>query len=286
MKRSCDADLFGAKRRAEVIRLNIGGVHFDTTPQTLSAIPFFAPVIEQRIGYAVDKDDRFFVDRSGELFGIILQFLRTRKRPSQNVLLACGQDLLSECQFYGIDWLASILRGEISPYDMRRADQQLREDEHLTRLDVSENNILVDVFRQHVSYKPRCELELPLLFERTLAKPAARVDFKDFYLHLNKFSGGLLGEVSGIKNIVIAGGAVLGSLINAEAGDVDIYLKAPPSRGEEILRQIYEAVQRNLLKASDDARRSRLLVTRSKNAVTFYSISRGILASPPVQVLQ
>ena len=150
MKRSCDAGPVDAKRRAEVIRLNIGGVHFDTTSQTLSAIPFFDPVVEQRIGYAVDKDGRFFVDRSGELFSIILQFLRTRKRPNQNVLNACGQDLLSECQFYGIDWLESIIRGEVSPYDMRRADQQLREDELLTKLNANENNILVDVFQQRV----------------------------------------------------------------------------------------------------------------------------------------
>ena len=91
MKRTYDVDSLDAKRRARVIRLNIGGVHFDTTPETLSAIPFFDPVVDQRIGYAVDRDDRFFVDRSGELFGIILQFLRTRKRPSQNALKTCGQ---------------------------------------------------------------------------------------------------------------------------------------------------------------------------------------------------
>ena len=65
MKRDSDAPMLDAakKKRADTIRLNIGGCRFETTPQTLSALPFFEPLIEDRIPFAVDERGCAFVDR-------------------------------------------------------------------------------------------------------------------------------------------------------------------------------------------------------------------------------
>eukprot|EP00973_Karenia_brevis_P092430 12412388-Karenia_brevis.AAC.1 len=115
--------------RACLIKLNVGGQFFDVSPETLSGAEFFEPLLAERIPYAVDDTDRIFIDRNGNLFGHLLQFLRTCTRPSQKVIESCGEELLNECKFYGVEWLAQHIRGEISPFDLRPADQNIRKQE-------------------------------------------------------------------------------------------------------------------------------------------------------------
>ena len=43
-------------------------------------------VHEGRVPFQIDEDGYVFVDRSGEYFAVILQYLRTRQRPAEALL--------------------------------------------------------------------------------------------------------------------------------------------------------------------------------------------------------
>ena len=293
MKRSCDEDSQFVKRacdvpsllasRAATIRLNVGGRCFDASPETLSSATFFEPIITGRIGHAVDENNRVFIDRSGELFAVVLQFLRCCCRPSERVLQANREELLLECDFYGIEWLAQMLRGEISPFDLRAEDRALRRREEEAKSDPPGAGLLLDVHMAQAAPRPRDELQLPILFEGT-TRQVLSGSFHDFYTRLDKWTGGLLEDLRGVPGLVFAGGAVLSALVEGTAGDLDIFLLGVEGTRQR-LQGVFAAVQRNQARRSGI--KSKLLVTRSRNAVTFFRVARSKLAegAPPVQVI-
>ena len=203
MKRACEdilpADARGcvSKMSDNIIHLNVGGHHFDVSPQTLLGASFFQPLITGRMPFAVDREERIFVDRSGKLFEFVLQFLRNRIRPPQHVLDACAEDLLLECQFYGIGWLNQHIKGEISPFDLCINDRKLRSEEDHARKDPKtfENKMLIDVHLTEMIQKRRDELQLPLLFGHVAQPNLPLRSFSEFYMHLNKWSHGLLEDL-------------------------------------------------------------------------------------------
>ena len=80
--------------------------------------------------------------------------------------------------------------------------------------------------------------------------------------------------------LVFAGGCVIGALTGSPASDMDIWLKCSIAEAEGKLKQIYEAVQR-----TNSRNKRKLMVTRSKHAVTFYRVAELTrLECPPVQV--
>ena len=99
----------------------------------------------------------------------------------------------------------------------------------------------------------------------------------DFYKMLN--SCGIVEELSEIPGLVVAGGAVLSALVRGSAGDIDIFLAVAQCEAEATLRQVFAAVQRSMRKSKGE----KLLVTRTKTAVTFYRASGVRLLAPPVQ---
>ena len=66
---------------AEVIRLNVGGRCFDSTSDTLMKANYFETYMNGYIGHAVDQQGRLFIDRDGDLFSHLLQFMRTTIGP-------------------------------------------------------------------------------------------------------------------------------------------------------------------------------------------------------------
>ena len=74
---------------APMIRLNIGGVHYETTRETLSKASYWHAYLEGMIGHTTDQDGRLFLDRDGNLFGYLLNFMRSRIRPSNRILSKC-----------------------------------------------------------------------------------------------------------------------------------------------------------------------------------------------------
>ena len=243
--------------RASVVRLNVGGRAFDTTRETLVGCDFFRPILDGNIGSAVDVNGRVFVDRSPELFAVLLQFLRICQRPALD--LVDKHALLNECNFFGCEWLAQILRGEISPYDLRAQDRALHEKEREALFDVAAYK-LIDVHKAESSVKPRGDLQIPLLALNDIMRTELYGNFTDFYKRLNSFSGGLIDDLVGIGGICIAGGSILSALVKCSAGDIDIYVTVPPADAPGVLRQVFNAVQQNQKRSGG----KRLLLTRTK----------------------
>jgi len=260
---------------APIVRLNVGGTSFDTTRDTLSKCRYFEPYLEGRIGHAVDDKGRLFVDRSGVLFGHLLEFMRTGLRPPQKLVEEIRDALLAECDYFGLDWMAHNLKGQISPFDMRYEDRSIAEEE----LCANEGR-LFDVFNAGTTPRPRAGLQLPLLLDK-ISPPSVLGTYADFVRRLDTFSGGMLDSLKRVPNLVIAGGSVSGALCDVEAGDLDIFVIAPPEQGEAVLRAVFNAVQANqaLRKAP------KLLVTRSTAAVTMFRCSQGSSTACPVQVV-
>ncbi|XP_055322322.1 SH3KBP1-binding protein 1 [Sitodiplosis mosellana] len=64
----------------DIVHLNVGGKKFSTSRQTLTCIPdtFFTALLSGRISSLRDDSGAIFIDRDPTLFGIILNYLRTR----------------------------------------------------------------------------------------------------------------------------------------------------------------------------------------------------------------
>ena len=108
------------------VQLNVGGMHFDTTRETLGVSSYLKAQLAGEVAHYTDPNGRFFVDRDGKLFEQLLQFMRNRVRPSNKILAKYKDALVAECEYFGFDWMLADLRGEISPYDMRLEDQNIR----------------------------------------------------------------------------------------------------------------------------------------------------------------
>mmetsp|Transcript_154833 Transcript_154833/g.288671 ORF Transcript_154833/g.288671 Transcript_154833/m.288671 type:complete len:396 (-) Transcript_154833:85-1272(-) len=98
-----------------VLSVNVGGVVYRTTASTLRKARFFDSMLryaeEGAMGTTVDDGGRFFVDRSGELFGYILEYMRSgnwllREKASDPEFVDV---LREEAGFYGLDALTDRL---------------------------------------------------------------------------------------------------------------------------------------------------------------------------------
>eukprot|EP01133_Synstelium_polycarpum_P000372 gene372-434_t len=93
-----------------MVKLNIGGVKFLTTRDTLinSQSSFFAALLSGKCGNALDKD-AFFVDRDGDVFTPILSFMRTGHFVVADHSPRMIARIYREADFYGIGPLIAIL---------------------------------------------------------------------------------------------------------------------------------------------------------------------------------
>ena len=113
--------------KAAIVRLNVGGRLFATSRETLTkSAAYFDPFLAGRLPHATDDSGALFIDRSPELFRIILQYMRASTVPPQSVLRTLKHDLLAECQFFGLPNLVDYFRGMTSPHDMRPEDREIR----------------------------------------------------------------------------------------------------------------------------------------------------------------
>ena len=73
----------------------------------------------------------------------------------------------------------------------------------------------------------------------------------------------------------------MSALVKGSAGDIDIYVTVPPAEAQGVLRQVFNAVQKNQKRSGG----KKLLLTRTNNAVTMYRACGSSLTAPPVQVI-
>ena len=233
MKRYCD----GQPKRADVVRLNVGGHYFDTTKETLAKSSFFGALLEGGIGNSVDEQGRLFIDRSPELFIHLLHFMRTARCPNQQFVRRHRQALLEECDYFSLDWMKHKILGQTSPYDLRHEDRDLREKE------IQGNGCpLIDLFKTDTCPLDPLQLLLPILPSKA-KRATVKGGFQEFWNSLDQITGGLLKLLQGVRGIVFAGGAVVGALTDTQIGDIDIFLTCEVEEAESILRKIFEAAQ-------------------------------------------
>ena len=98
-------------RRGRIVRLLVGGREHATTRDTLSMVPdsFLDRLVSGELPSTLDEQGRYFIDRNGELFVFVLDWLRTAG--DLEIVARQPADVLGrlriEADFYGIDDLAA-----------------------------------------------------------------------------------------------------------------------------------------------------------------------------------
>lgn len=71
--------LYARPATETLVKLNVGGRKFETTGATLSSRGdnFLTSLVASQLPTLRDDDGRFFIDRSGALFEVLLEYLRT-----------------------------------------------------------------------------------------------------------------------------------------------------------------------------------------------------------------
>lgn len=111
-----------------IIRLDVGGVHYTTTKSTLCRVS--GSMLERMFNGSIDSkqiDGRYFIDRNGQLFQQILDYLRdgeTWAPPSKRDLC---KTLLREAQFFCLVALTDRLTQVIQSLDDAKSVPRSRE---------------------------------------------------------------------------------------------------------------------------------------------------------------
>ncbi|XP_054164287.1 BTB/POZ domain-containing protein KCTD16-like [Oppia nitens] len=104
-----------------VVDLNVGGVTYTTSLSTLTAEPnsLIADLFTNKHTIGKDSQGRYFIDRDGQLFRFILDYLRTKKIVLPDVF-AERERLRTEAEYYRLTDLVSQLatnkRLSLTPY--------------------------------------------------------------------------------------------------------------------------------------------------------------------------
>eukprot|EP01116_Phalansterium_solitarium_P021774 TRINITY_DN6924_c0_g1_i5.p1 TRINITY_DN6924_c0_g1~~TRINITY_DN6924_c0_g1_i5.p1 ORF type:complete len:374 (+),score=-6.71 TRINITY_DN6924_c0_g1_i5:474-1595(+) len=99
-------------QRLNRIKLNVGGTKFETSRSTLSSSfdpdSMLAAMFSGRHSLEKDENGCVFIDRNGDLFGIILEWLRTGIAP-QNLDRFTRERLLEEANYFQLGKLHALL---------------------------------------------------------------------------------------------------------------------------------------------------------------------------------
>mmetsp|Transcript_8789 Transcript_8789/g.27167 ORF Transcript_8789/g.27167 Transcript_8789/m.27167 type:complete len:688 (+) Transcript_8789:111-2174(+) len=316
IERSPEGEPQRKRQRSSVVALNVGGVHYSTSRESLMKCHYFQVLLG---GDFAEPSDEVFVDRDGELFQHLLKFMRIGRRPSESTMRKHRRELLAEAEFFGFVAFQRVLEGSTDPSQLLPRDRRMLEDEEecacffsspcLSELELRslESNLLKPVFAESSSLVAReaTELQIPLL--RPHHGPAApprleASDTADFRRRLSdlmerkvesssssdeadatrRARGNLLEDLEEIGGLVIAGGIVLAALTGGEASDVDLFCVGGDEAGAEArLQQVLMAVKRNHRVYNPSDARGSMKVARTMHAVT---VDRGG-DGPPLQIM-
>lgn len=84
------------------VRLNVGGVVYETESSTLNGSDFFRSLLSKEWKA---QDDFFFIDRDGTLFRDVLNWLRRGRLIGGSTTADHYEELKEEAQFYGLEKL-------------------------------------------------------------------------------------------------------------------------------------------------------------------------------------
>ncbi|CAM9402854.1 unnamed protein product [Sphacelaria rigidula] len=100
--------------RGGIVRLNVGGKKFLTSWETImhQANSMLASMFKGSFKCATDEDGFAFIDRDGERFGHVLNFLRCSSLPSFGEAWRY-EEIMEEADFFGIDELRDLCARKI-----------------------------------------------------------------------------------------------------------------------------------------------------------------------------
>jgi hypothetical protein len=106
-----------ARQPEEWVTLNVGGQHFATTKALLSSAPnsYFAKIFSGEVHVDTGPKGELMLDRDGEYFRVILNFLRDARLPKK-LREDAREDLAAEARFYGFGNLLRALQPEENFY--------------------------------------------------------------------------------------------------------------------------------------------------------------------------
>ena len=97
----------------EIVKFNVGGVHYDTTITTLKNVP--NNMLLTMVEFPGEKKDRIFIDRNGHLFSHVLDYLRDPEIWTCPLDPSIRVSLSREASFYCLLEMKKILQVEINP---------------------------------------------------------------------------------------------------------------------------------------------------------------------------
>ena len=206
--------------RGSIVRLNVGGKVLHTSRDTLAASGFFASLLDFD-GLDTDADGNVFVDRNGKLFSVLLESLRTSRRPHPRTIALWKNQLLDECRFFAMDEVAARISGRTVDADLSPHCRIIAHEER-----TGGGGSLVNLFEVPVKRKDAADLQLPpLLLSAARARVPQDQMFAGNLAHckeaLNQQIGGILLALEQdvvVSGCVVAGGAVVSALTGCSAG--------------------------------------------------------------------
>jgi BTB/POZ domain len=98
---------------SQIVKLNVGGIKFTTTHDTLCInSPWFSRMLGATMKPGLVLEERIFIDRSGELFRHVLDYLRNREHWTPPSDLKLRADLRSEATYFGLSEMESLIQPE------------------------------------------------------------------------------------------------------------------------------------------------------------------------------
>ena len=239
-----DRQALDAQEHSNILRLNVGGQIFDTTPETMlsGGSAFFGRLLDagdgpghEVRGAVRDSDGRLFIDRSPAGFQLILEYLRG-SLDVYSLDKEKKEALISEALYYDLPGLVSALHGGYDASALSADDQKIRSDAMAFRTALSQGQdgaaaeadlALCDVFGSNdgaaISYDAEaaasftCLPAMPILFNTEAVQARRnRIDscrtLAGFRARLDAFAGPLFAGLD-MTNLVVAGGAVFHALL-------------------------------------------------------------------------
>uniref|UniRef100_A0A914V8I2 BTB domain-containing protein n=2 Tax=Plectus sambesii TaxID=2011161 RepID=A0A914V8I2_9BILA len=144
----------------DVVTLSVGGKEFATYFGTLanSRSPYFeymfqvdrfsGRILINSSNIILDRQDRVFVDRDGELFSHVLNFFRDGKRavlPEDTNIL---RRLVREAEFFNLPSLVAILEERLNEEDKRAEEREIKLETVESTLQKISQQLYVSSFRR------------------------------------------------------------------------------------------------------------------------------------------
>ena len=125
---------------------------------------------------------------------------------------------------------------------------------------------LVDVYAADSAARDPEMLQATLL-PHLVKRAQVQGSFADFKRRFDESTGGLADRLRSVPGVAFAGGSVTAAICDCGYSDVDLFIVSELSRAREILELIYAALS-EMVQERYGSKKGRLLVTRSKHAVT------------------